>query len=225
MRISNLKKTLGDFRLNIDAFELEEGLIHGIIGPNGCGKSTLAKIIAGLLEPDEGEVNLNGLTARDITLCPQRPYLLHDTVYNNLIYPLKIRRAKIDKEVVLQWLETAGLSAKRNQYALALSSGERQKLSIIRAMIFEPRLIIIDEALSNLDPESVELFEELILKVHKKNSSTWILISHQLAHIRRVCDKVHFMQKGSIIESGTTHDIFVNPENESLKEYLRRESI
>ena len=94
-----------------------------------------------------------------------------------------------------------------------------------RAMIFEPRLIIIDEALSNLDPESVELFEELILKVHKKNSSTWILISHQLAHIRRVCDKVHFMQKGSIIESGTTHDIFVNPENESLKEYLRRESI
>ncbi len=225
MKISKLEKRSGEFHLFIESLILKQGIIHGIIGANGCGKSTLAKLLAGLIVPDSGEIDLGDLSARDITMASQRPYLLHDTVYNNLIYPLKVRGEKIDKNKVSDWLELMGLDDKRDQYAPGLSSGERQKLSIGRAMIFEPKLIIIDEAMSNLDPEGLALFEGLFHKRQRENPATWIIISHQLAHIGRMCDIVHFMQKGNIIESGTCQNILIDPSNEVLQEYVRRERL
>ncbi|MBE6894409.1 MAG: ABC transporter ATP-binding protein [Ruminococcaceae bacterium] len=220
MKITDLKKQQGSFALNIKNANFEQGKVHGIIGSNGSGKTTLSKIIMGNLQADSGSIDYQGLTPRDITMTGQRPYLMHTNVYNNLVYPLKVRGHNIDETVVDYWLEKAGLQDKKKQYALSLSSGEQQKLSFIRALIFKPKLIIVDETLSNLDPDSADLFERLILEQQQKDPITWITISHQLVHIKKICDMVHFMEKGDIIESATPQDMFVNPTNPSVIRYL-----
>lgn len=220
MKIISLQKQLGDFSLKIDNLEFEIGAVHGLIGPNGSGKSTLAKIIVGITEPDFGKINLAPLSQNDITMTSQKPYLLHDTVYNNLIYPLKIRKIKPDESEINSLLDKCGMLDKKKQYARSLSSGEQQKLSFIRAMIFKPKLIIIDETLSNLDPDSVELFENIILDKQKNDPITWISISHQLVHISKICDKIHFLSDGQNIQSGTINDVLLNPSNEIVKKYM-----
>ena len=150
----------------------------------------------------------------------QKPYLLHDTVYQNLIYPLKIRGIRPDEAEVDRWLSRCGLLEKKMQYARSLSSGEQQKLSFIRALIFEPKLVIVDETLSNLDPDSTELFEELMLEQQKERPITWITISHQLVHIKKICDKVHFLEKGMQIAEGTPEEILLRPEHPLIQRFL-----
>ena len=220
MKITDLKKQQGSFLLNVKNVQFEAGKVHGIIGSNGSGKTTLSKIIMGTIPYDSGHIDYEGLTPRDITMTGQRPYLMHTNVYNNLVYPLKVRGHQIDESYADYWLEKAGLQDKKKQYALSLSSGEQQKLSFIRALIFKPKLVIVDETLSNLDPDSADLFEKLILEQQEKDPITWITISHQLVHIRKICDMVHFMEKGDIIEKATPHDMFVNPANPSVIKYL-----
>lgn len=220
MKITDLKKQQGSFQLNVKNAQFEQGKVHGIIGSNGSGKTTLSKIIMGTIPYDSGHIDYEGLTPRDITMTGQRPYLMHTNVYNNLVYPLKVRGQQIDESYADYWLEKAGLQDKKKQYALSLSSGEQQKLSFIRALIFKPKLVIVDETLSNLDPDSADLFENLILEQQEKDPITWITISHQLVHIRKICDMVHFMEKGDIIEKATPHDMFVNPANPSVIKYL-----
>ena len=220
MRISNLKKRMGAFELSIEAMNLESGLIHGLAGPNGCGKTTLSKLLTGILTPDAGEIDFEGLTPRDITMTSQKPYLLHAPVYENLILPLKLRGIRPDKEKTDAWLERCGLKDKKRQYARSLSSGEQQKLSFIRALIFEPKLVIVDETLSNLDPDSTKLFEELMLEQQKERPITWLTISHQLVHLKRVCDRVHFMEKGRQIAEGTPREILLNPSPPSIRAFL-----
>lgn len=220
MKITDLEKRVGDFRLSIPYMELESGKIHGLIGPNGSGKSTLAKVIMNLLEADEGKIDYEGISLKECTLITQRPYLLHKSVYENLIYPLKIRKQKVDEVWVENVLDQCGLKGKEKQYARSLSSGERQKLAFARAMIFSPKLILIDETFSNLDPDSVRLFEELILEQQRTKSVTWIIISHQLVHISRICDQVHYMEDGKLIASGSTLELLLNPTNEKVCRFL-----
>ena len=144
MKITDLKKQQGSFLLNVKNAQFEAGKVHGIIGANGSGKTTLSKIIMGTLPYDSGNIDYEGLTARDITMTGQRPYLMHTSVYNNLVYPLKVRKQTIDESYVDYWLEKAGLQDKKKQYAPSLSSGEQQKLSFIRSLIFKPKLVIVD---------------------------------------------------------------------------------
>ena len=220
MKITDLKKQQGSFLLNIKDAAFESGKIHGIIGSNGSGKTTLSKIIMGTLPYDSGSIDYEGLTPRDITMTGQRPYLMHTNVYNNLVYPLKIRKQPIDEEWVNYWLEKAGLQDKKKQYALSLSSGEQQKLSFVRAMIFKPKLVIVDETLSNLDPDSADLFERIMLEQQKQDPITWITISHQLVHIKKICDMVHFMNKGDIISSDTPENMLMHPTHPTIIKYL-----
>lgn len=154
--------------MNIPDLYIEKGKIHGFIGGNGSGKTTAAKLIMDILKPDRGRIDYEGLKPRDITMTAQRPYLMHCSVYENLVYPLKIRNRKPDETWIDYMLEEFGLLEKKKQYARSLSSGEQQKLSMLRAMIFEPKCLIVDETLSNMDPESVEKFENLILESQKK---------------------------------------------------------
>lgn len=220
MKISNLEKQMGDFKLHIDRMNLEPGLVHGLVGSNGCGKTTLSKLIMGILTPDGGVIDYEGLSFRDITMTSQKPYLLHDTVYQNLIYPLKLRGIRPDEEETDRWLCRCGLQDKKRQFARSLSSGEQQKLSFIRALIFRPKLVIVDETLSNLDPDSAQLFEELILEQQRKEPITWITISHQLVHIKKICDRVHFMERGTQLAEGTPEEILIHPSHPSIREFL-----
>ena len=109
MRISELRKTVGKTDLYIKDLKIESGKIHGLVGPNGCGKTTLLKLIMGTAEPDSGSIDYEGLKPAEITMMSQRPYLMHASVYENIIYPLKIRRSRIDDAEIDALLERAGI--------------------------------------------------------------------------------------------------------------------
>ena len=220
MKISDVRYQLGDFSLNWDRNFTFEKKIYGLMGANGCGKTTFMKLLAGLYIPNHGLIDYEGLTNREITMVFRKPYLLHDTVYRNLVYPLKLRKSVIDEDKLDYFLKIAGLFEKKKQYALSLSGGELQKLSFIRALIFEPKLILIDEAFSNMDIESLALFENHILAAQQKSPVTWVIISHQLSNYKRLCDYVFFMHKGKPAAQGRVDEIFNNPQNPDLKNYL-----
>ena len=120
MKIIELEKKVGNFQLHIHDFMIEEKKIHGIIGNNGSGKSTLLKLIAGILEPDAGIIDVGEYSPQDITITLQRPYMIHDTVINNLKYPLKIRKQKMDESEIMEWIRKCGLAGKEKQYAPSL---------------------------------------------------------------------------------------------------------
>ena len=221
MRISDLKKSFERFALHIGNLEIAQGTINGIIGPNGCGKTTAMKLMAGITAPDSGQIDYAGLAPREITMVFRKPYLLRDTVAKNLLYPLKIRKIKPDCGQVKQYLEMAGLQGRRDEYAPGLSGGEQQKLSLIRALIFSPKLIFVDEAFSNMDIESVAIFEDHILRTQESNPITWIIVSHQLSNIKRLCGHVHFMHEGRIKLSGPPSALLPDPKDPDLRRYLQ----
>jgi len=221
MLLTGVEKKLGDFSLCIDRLQVPGTGIYGIIGPNGSGKSTLAKLIAGLLEADEGKIEIPGLTSRDITILSRKPYMMDDTVYNNLVYPLRVRKQKPDTGLIKEYLDKMHFSGRGKQKARSLSGGEQQKLAFLRALIFKPRLIIADEALTALDIDSLDYFENLILEEQKKDPIIWIIISHQMPHIRRLTEHVFFMHQGKIETSGSVGEIFSHHPNPHLRQYLR----
>ncbi len=199
MRITELRKKIGKMDLYIEDLTIESGLIHGLVGPNGCGKTALLKLIMGITAPDSGSLDYEGLKPSDITMMSQRPYLMHANVYDNIVYPLKIRGVKIDQSEIDALLDRAGLLQIKDQYAGSLSSGERQKLSFLRAIVFRPKMILMDETLSNLDSDSEKLFKEMIIERHKEDGSTWLIVSHQWDEMNELFDKVHHMEKGRIV--------------------------
>ena len=200
MRITKLRKRVGKTDLYVEDLKIESGMIHGLVGPNGCGKTTLLKLIMGITAPDSGSIDYEGLRPSDITMMSQRPYLMHASVYDNIVYPLKIRGEKIDAAKIDELLERAGILEIRDQYAGSLSSGERQKLSFLRAIVFRPKMILMDETLSNLDADSEKLFREMVMERHREDGSTWLIVSHQWDEMNELFDKVHHMEKGRIVK-------------------------
>ena len=221
MILANVKKKTGDFILDIEQIAVSKPGIYGLIGANGCGKSTLAKIMAGLIEPDCGIVDSQGLSERDITFLTRKPYMMDDTVINNLVYPLEVRGRKPDPEITEEFLDRMRFSKRAKQRAKSLSGGEQQKLAFLRAIIFNPKLVIVDEAMTAMDMDSLDLFEKTIIEEQKRENSIWIIISHQMPHIRRTCDYIYFMYNGKIETEGSTQDIFSISDNSRLKDYLR----
>jgi len=217
----NLKKNQGAFSLSIDNLQINAPGIYGLIGPNGCGKSTTAKLLCGILTPDSGEIAIK-LDSVDITMITQKPYIMDSTVYNNLAYPLQLRGRKDYGYLCDEYLEKIGFLERKNQRARALSGGEKQKLALLRAMIFNPRLIILDEAMTDLDLDSLDMFEEMVLERQKNDPVIWIIISHQLAHIKRLCNYIFFMTKGQLEAEGPTDEV-LQSSNPQIRRYLRHE--
>ena len=200
MRITELRKKVGGMEIHVPDLRIESGRIHGLVGPNGCGKTTLLKMIMGIIRPDSGTVDFEGLRPTDITMTSQRPYLMRASVYDNIVYPLKIRGAGIDQGEIDDLLERTGLLPHKHQYAGSLSSGERQKLSFLRAIVFHPSMILVDETFSNLDPGSEALFREMILERREKDGAAWLIVSHQWDRMNSIFDEIHHMEKGRIVK-------------------------
>jgi ABC-type multidrug transport system ATPase subunit len=221
MILTGIEKKLGSFFLKIDELAVQKPGVYGLIGSNGSGKTTIARIMAGIMEPDSGNVNTENLSYREITFLGRKPYMLNDTVYNNLVYPLHLRKIKPDPQLVEDYLEKMGLTERRNQKAPSLSAGEQQKLSFLRALIFKPRLIIADEALTAMDIDSLDCFENIILESQKKDPIIWILISHQMSQMKRLIDSIFFLHNGKLEARGSMEEVFSNSENPHIKQYLR----
>ena len=224
MKISNLQAKLGDFTLNIDSVAFAKHKIHALIGSNGCGKSTIAKIIMGILPYQQGEIDFEGLETHDIILASQKPYMLHDTVWENIVYPLKVRKQEICEQDAETYLNEFGILAKKFDYARQLSSGQQQKVSLIRTVIAKPKFIIIDESLSNLDIESMNIAKNMIRRFHAEYGATFVLISHQVASIADMVDEYHFFDQGRHILSCDLAGL-KQSSNEKVKYYMQLQSV
>lgn len=179
------------------SLEVYEGEIIGIVGPSGCGKSTLLSIIAGLIKPSTGEVLVNGKKvtkpSKDIGYMFQRDQLFEwRTILQNVLLGLEIQ-GKVDKESIkkAEWLlETYGLGEFKNSYPSQLSGGMRQRAALIRTLITEPKLLLLDEPFSALDYQTRLAISDEVGLILKKENKTTLMVTHDIAEAISMSDKV-----------------------------------
>jgi len=231
LEIKNISKKFGDtIVLNDLSIKIEKGDFFSFLGPSGCGKTTLLRIIAGLESSDAGQIILDGI---DITnLPPQKRntgivfqnYALfpHMTVFENIAYGLKIKKkpsTEINKQVE-DVLEKVHLINKKDQNISLLSGGEQQRVSLARAIVIQPQLILFDEPLSNLDYSlRIEARNE-IKRLQNEIGITSIYVTHDQSEALSLSDKIAVLQSGIAAQIGTSKEIYFKPANKFVAEFV-----
>ncbi len=199
---------------------LSSGGITGLIGPNGAGKSVLLRSIAGLLTPNRGQVCVaTELGAPAMVF--QKPVLLRRSVKANLIHALKIagvprhqRAGRLAEILVMTQLTTHAEAPARR-----LSGGEQQRLAFGRALAADPGLLLLDEPTASLDPASTAAIEVLIKQTAARGVKV-ILVTHDQAQARRLCDDIAFLHHGRILEQGPAQQVLTTPQTQTAQTYL-----
>lgn len=221
------------------SLEIQDGEIFGIIGFSGAGKSTLVRCINLLERPTSGKVLVDDveLTALDekklrevrkkIGMIFQHFNLMRSrTVYQNIDFPLKkssLSKAEREKKI-MSLLELVGLTDKRNAYPSQLSGGQKQRVAIARALANDPKVLLCDEATSALDPQTTQAILKLLKKVNEELGITIILITHEMAVVKDICDRVAIMEKGIVVEAGETVNVFSHPQQPITKDFIETAS-
>ncbi|MCD6243361.1 ABC transporter ATP-binding protein [Candidatus Bathyarchaeota archaeon] len=193
--------------------KVNEGSIMGLIGPNGAGKTTTIKIILGLLRPDEGKVAVFGENPWDNPKIREKIGVIYEKAYfpshHKVLDYLKrtCRIFGVQESRAREVLELVDLDAYEREIR-GLSAGMLQKFAIAHALVHNPKLIIADEPASNLDPEARNSLLELILSLHKEEDVTFLISSHILPELSRVCDSVAIIDKGRVLASGKLVELF-----------------
>lgn len=212
-----------DKHLAVDhlSFEVQDGEIFGLLGVNGAGKTTTFRMIIGLLEPTSGKITLNGkpidysVTDEIGFLTEERSLLTKLTVKEQIIYYGVLKGMK-EEEILKrldEWLERFHITEYKDRKIKELSKGNQQKVQFISAVINNPKLLILDEPFSGLDPINVEMFMDAI-KEFKKRGSSIIFSSHRMEHVELFCEKLVILVKGKSVLSGNLKEI--------KKEYRRK---
>lgn len=217
------------------SLEIRDGEIFGIIGFSGAGKSTLVRCINLLERPTSGRVVIDEveLTALDekklrevrkkIGMIFQHFNLMRSrTVYQNIEFPLKkagFSKAEREQKIV-GLLELVGLTDKKKAYPSQLSGGQKQRVAIARALANDPKVLLCDEATSALDPQTTQSILKLLKKVNEEMGITIILITHEMAVVKDICDRVAIMEEGFLVESGDTVDVFCHPRQAITKDFI-----
>lgn len=218
---------------------IEKGEIFGVIGHSGAGKSTLIRCINLLERPTEGEVWVDGVELTSLTqgqLQEQRRkigmiyqhfnLLSSATVYDNIAFPLRLvgtSRADIDMKVK-DLLALVGLEEHRDKYPAQLSGGQKQRVGIARALASDPDVLLCDEATSALDPQTTDSILKLLLDINKRFHLTIVLITHEMHVIQSICDRVAVIHGGGIVEQGKVTEVFLKPQHEVTREFIRSET-
>lgn len=209
-----------------------KGTITTIVGPSGSGKTTLLKMCNGLISSTKGNILINNLPIqkiepttlrRTVGICLQSAPIIRGTVYENLSLPRTLQKKKLSIEEANQLLRDVGLDTSFLQNkAEELSGGQRQKLSIARTLVNKPRILLLDEITSALDPVSAIEIEQLIQFINKKYEVTVIWITHNIEQAEKIGDYTWFLKDGMLVESGETFSIF-HSSNEELQSFLKGE--
>ena len=245
--MKNIKKSFGSLEVLKDiSLQVEEGEVLSIIGPSGSGKSTFLRSLNLLEEPTDGEIIFNGVDITkkrykdasgkkvklDIDALRQKMGMVfqhfnlfpHMTILDNMtLAPMKVKGvSKADAEKkALELLERVGLADRANAYPIQLSGGQKQRVAIVRALAMEPDVMLFDEPTSALDPEMVgEVLD--VMKELAKEGMTMVVVTHEMGFAREVGNRVLFMADGKLLEDGTPADIFENPTNPRLQEFLSK---
>lgn len=196
--------------------------ITAVIGPNGSGKTTLLKLLHGLIESDEGTYS-PGFQELGSALVLHHTPLIKASVRSNLaIVKDSPTGSKISESDIDTALASVGLSHLKDQSALKLSAGERQRLSLARARLQKPRVILLDEPTANLDPSTTEQVEAIIKNLALEGCGV-IFTSHHLGQVQSLSDQVVFLADGQCLEVSNTENFFKHPQSDQAKKFIHRE--
>ncbi|MDH7486463.1 MAG: ABC transporter ATP-binding protein [Anaerolineae bacterium] len=231
LRLENLSKRFGK-TVAVDSLDLEirDGEIMTLLGPSGCGKTTTLRCIAGLLTPDEGEIYLGDERVTDLP--PERRgvglvfqnYALwpHMTVYDNLAFGLQLRRvarAEIQRRVS-EALAMVRLSGFEERYPRQLSGGQQQRVALARALVIEPKLLLLDEPLSNLDAQLREEMRFEIRELQKNLGITSVYVTHDQAEALVLSDRIAILHEGRLVQVGSPAEIYNRPGNRFVAGFI-----
>ncbi|MEM4382263.1 MAG: ABC transporter ATP-binding protein [Candidatus Caldarchaeum sp.] len=240
LSVDNLVKKFG--RVNaVDgvSVEVESGECLALLGPSGCGKTTTLRCVAGLEKADEGEIRIGNqvVFSRDVFLPPEKrgvgmvfqSYALwpHMTVFDNVAYPLKIRKYPKQeiRSKVSHALGLVGLAGFENRYPSQLSGGQQQRVALARAIVYEPRLVLLDEPLSNLDAKLREKMRGELKRLLRKIGLTSLYVTHDQEEAFVIADKVAVMNAGKIIQVGKPIEIYEKPSNSFVADFIGRANL
>ena len=237
IEVINLKKSFGNMEVlkGID-ITINKGDIVAVLGPSGSGKSTFLRCLNCMEDPTSGSIIFNGVDIADMSvdINVHRRHMgmvfqhfnlfPHMTILDNMtLAPMKVKGvSKADAEKkALELLERVGLADRANAYPIQLSGGQKQRVAIVRALAMEPDVMLFDEPTSALDPEMVgEVLD--VMKELAKEGMTMVVVTHEMGFAREVGNRVLFMADGKLLEDGTPADIFENPTNPRLQEFLSK---
>lgn len=227
IKIKNISILLNDRIIlrNINC-QINDKSITAILGPNGAGKSLLLQTINGLTPILNGEITYNLMQLDDNirkqqAMVFQSPTLLRRTVLGNMEFVNSINK-NTNMLDVKSILKKVGLEAFNNKPARLLSGGEKQRLSLARALLIQPKLLLLDEPTANLDPYSLKLIEDLISEENSKGT-TIILTTHDMSQAKRLASDIIFINKGEILEQTQAKIFFKEPQTIEAKRYLTGE--
>jgi len=235
--VRDLVKEYGSKRvLDISELSFDKGRITSVIGPSGSGKSTLLYILNGLDTASEGFIEFDGRIIdkkpdindrRLMSMVLQKPVVFNTTVFENIAYSLKLRKAakKEIAERVSSIAELIGLQDKLSQRASTLSGGEAQRLALARAIIFRPKVLLLDEPTANLDPANVAMIEKLIMHAKTEYGTSIIIVTHNMFQAKRISDSVVFLLNGKVVESGDAAEFFSRPRDQRTLDFIEGKMI
>ena len=217
---------------------IEDGELFTFLGPSGCGKTTTLRVIAGFEIPDNGRVYIDNDDVtfkkpyeRDCAMVFQNYALWpHMTVFDNVAYGLKVRRKRLkltDEEIrkrVLEVLELVGLRGLENRYPLQLSGGQQQRVALARALVVQPKVLLLDEPLSNLDAKLRLRMREEIKKLQKQLGITTIYVTHDQEEAMSISDRIAIMNRGKVLQVGKPIDVYNKPTNLFVATFIGRSS-
>ncbi|MGL4798279.1 MAG: ABC transporter ATP-binding protein [Cellulosilyticaceae bacterium] len=216
--------------LNQIDITVNDGEMMGLVGPSGCGKSTTLKMIAGIVEVDEGSIWLNevdithvAMEKRDVVVVFQDFLLFpHMTVKENISFGLKVRKLEkhIIEKKVTELTELVHLAGYENRYPHELSGGQKQRVAIARALAIDPKVILLDEPFSSLDIRLRHEMRKFIKEIHERTKATIILVTHDKEEAFSLCDRVGIMLGGEMVQCGKPTDVYLTPQTKQVAEFF-----
>ena len=221
------------------SLSIGKGEIFGIIGFSGAGKSTLVRCINLLERPTSGSVTVDGkemtaLSARELRQARKKIGMIFQhfnlmpsrTVFGNVAYPLRGSGLSGEQiaDKVHRLLELVGIGDKAEAYPKQLSGGQKQRVAIARALANDPNVLLCDEATSALDPQTTKAILRLLKDLNEKLGITVVIITHEMAVVKEICDRVTVMEHGRVVEQGEVFNVFADPRQEITRSFIHTTS-